>query len=538
MGKSIAAVSLTLTCLCLTLGQAPNHAPSDIMHTNQRQLRIPINFQDARRAEMRELMLFASSDQGRNWQQVAAVAPDKTDFTFFAPADGAYWLRVAVINRQGKQEPENLQQGPPDLKILIDTVKPTLRLGAPQRHGDDVTLAWEIQETHPDWQNFRLDYVTKDAPSSFGTAIAATPGLTGQARFKASAPGPLVVRLSVRDQAGNQATATAEVPGSIGVSAASPNPMHYNASPIGQTPSIAPPPIASSQVSEIPPPAPPVIAKQGALPPALPFESSNGKVPPPVGNGWTPPAQGAVDPNVRLVADSGANPPSTPPIAPVSKKPLPTVQYVNQTEVTLEYELAKVGPSGVGSVDLWWTQNDGHSWERFAEDPEIKGTTKSGRHKRTLDLPGDGLYGFALVVKSAAGLGKAPPRAGDAPEIRIEVDTSQPVAQLFSPTPDPDRPNALLLKWAVRDNNLTVTPITLEWAERREGPWNVIVANAGNTQKHSWQLPEKLPVQVFLRLRARDAAGNEGVAVTTEPQLVDLSEPEGRLVNVFVTPKR
>ncbi len=41
-----------------------------------------------------------------------------------------------------------------------------------------------------------------------------------------------------------------------------------------------------------------------------------------------------------------------------------------------------------------------------------------------------------------------------------------------------------------------------------------------------------------MRLRVRDLAGNESIAVTDEPQLVDLSEPEGRLINVTVVPRR
>ena len=79
---------------------------------------------------------------------------------------------------------------------------------------------------------------------------------------------------------------------------------------------------------------------------------------------------------------------------------------------------------------------------------------------------------------------------------------------------------------------MTATPITLEWSERRDGSWHAIAANIAHTGRYSWQVPEGMPYQVFLRVRARDAAGNEGVAITPEPQLVDLSEPEGRLLNL------
>jgi hypothetical protein len=35
-----------------------------------------------------------------------------------------------------------------------------------------------------------------------------------------------------------------------------------------------------------------------------------------------------------------------------------------------------------------------------------------------------------------------------------------------------------------------------------------------------------------LRVRARDKAGNEGIALTSTPQFVDLVEPEGALIGV------
>ena len=212
---------------------------------------------------------------------------------------------------------------------------------------------------------------------------------------------------------------------------------------------------------------------------------------------------------------------------------------MNRPEVVLKYELAKVGKSGIGSVDLWLTQDDGQTWTRYADDPDAKGSTQNSVNQRTVELDGPGVYGFILVVKSRAGLGKAPPKAGDVPDIRVEVDTTPPLAQLFAPSPDTDqqRPNALVLKWVAKDDNLHPNPIVLEWAEQREGPWNNIAGPIPNVGRYSWQLPDRLPVAVYMRLRVRDLAGNESVAVTPEPQLVDLSEPEGKLIDVTVTPR-
>jgi hypothetical protein len=220
---------------------------------------------------------------------------------------------------------------------------------------------------------------------------------------------------------------------------------------------------------------------------------------------------------------------------------LPPAKHVNIKEVDLEYELTRTGPSGIGSVDLWWTLDDGQTWEK-APNPEVKDLVKDGlqtRYQRTVALlEGDRVYGFSLVVKSRAGLGKAPPKAGDVPEVRIELDTTPPLAQLFSPRQDPTKKDNLILSWKASDKNLTDKPITLEWAERPDGTWQTIAADIVDSGQYSWRPAPGMPVQVYLRLRVRDQAGNESVAVTPEPQLIDLTEPEGHLVNVTAPARR
>ena len=247
---------------------------------------------------------------------------------------------------------------------------------------------------------------------------------------------------------------------------------------------------------------------------------------------------------------------------PVPRRPLPTLRYVNSPFVLLEYELSKVGPSGVGRVWIYYTENDGQTWELLAKDRSVVGKTSGGRHQGEIQLPQDGIYGFTLVVKSKAQLkqdgieegddatpgatradssSERPgygPKPGDVPEIRVEVDAAAPEAELFLPRRDTTKSNALVLLWKASDKNLSSNPITLEWSEHREGPWNPIASNLPNTGKHSWQLPDRLPVEVYLRCRVVDLAGNEGIATTPHPITVDLSDPEVRLTNVSVSPRR
>lgn len=567
--------------VCLALGQTG----SDVVFSNSRAQRVDANFPEARKAEIRELLLYASQDQGETWGQVSKIIPDQRSFEFSVPVDGTYWLRVASINRAGEQEPKNLYKVQPNWKLVIDTLKPSVRIASATRSGADVNVAWEIREDHPEWSSFRLEYQT--APGTNPIPVTAAPGLTGAARFTPSSNGPIVVRLVLADKAGNETAATADVAGRDGFAAAPTNvtppptlPVVQQASVPSASP-IAPAPadimtaMANDSALATPsappvPPTPPVQQAPIVPPPvvpdaiAMPGNPSAKTYPPserpktlqplvPVDAGrWAPNAPPPIPPVAERPIASTQNTIQTvqyqaPAMPAVPRKPLPTLQYVNSPEVVLEYELSKVGPSGVGSVDIYLTQDDGQNWDHVATDLEVVGKTTGGRHQGIVELPGDGIYGFTLVVKSQAQLKQdmasaerrpKGPRGGDVPEIRVEVDTVPPTAEMFPPKRDTAKSNALMLVWTASDKNLGGNPVTLEWAERREGPWFPIAANIPNAGKHSWQLPDRLPVQIYMRLRVKDLAGNEGVAVTPDPQLVDLSEPEGRLVNVTVPSRR
>jgi hypothetical protein len=212
---------------------------------------------------------------------------------------------------------------------------------------------------------------------------------------------------------------------------------------------------------------------------------------------------------------------------------MPQLQLVNDPEIVVEYEVSKIGPSGLKSVEVWITRDGGATWMSYAEEEAPSQITNGGKYQRTLKLPEDGVYGISLVVKSKAGLGRPAPRAGDIPELLVELDTLPPEGTLLPPVPDQKNRNTLILSWTAKDRNLGPTPITLEWAETAAGPWQLIAANLQNNPgRFPWALPASMPSHVYLKMTIRDAAGNTGVAVTDRPQLVDVSEPEGRLIRV------
>ena len=213
----MSAGSIILAILCASLGQTPN----DVLFSNQRHQEIPSSFPQDRKAEIREMLLYASQDQGQNWAQVARSTPDQSKFLFNAPVDGTYWLRAAVVDKSGRQYPENLRDGPPNLKMVIDTLKPLVKLSPATRSNNEIAVSWEIREDNPDWTTFRVEY---QAPNGPVVPVNATPGLTGQARFTPNTNGPITVRLAMRDKASNETIVSQDAPGLDSVVTAGFNP--------------------------------------------------------------------------------------------------------------------------------------------------------------------------------------------------------------------------------------------------------------------------------------------------------------------------
>ena len=296
--------------------------------------------------------------------------------------------------------------------------------------------------------------------------------------------------------------------------------MTFGPAPVGQAPSLP-----NSDKPTVAPPNEKVIADSSLPPPVIAPKVGPKEIAP----GVQPSKDGQFD--GKPIANSVP-----------AKKPLAPLQYVNQHQVMLEYELKRVGPSGIGGIEVWLTKDDGETWEPFAADEDVQSGAVNRRQQRKFDLRdagdrpfADGIYGLSLVVKNRAGMGKKP-RPGDAPELRIEIDTQLPDAQLFMPIADPQNPDHVMIKWSAKDKNLIDRPICLEYAVRPDGDWQPIKLDLENTGRFtndrvtgdfSWKVPANTPVQVYLRMRVRDKAGNERVLVTPQPQFVDLTEPEG-----------
>ena len=589
----------TVTCLLLAaLAKTAPALPADVFPISDRRLEFPIKVDPSRKDLISRLELYMSADQGRTWEQVGSALPDQTAFTYPIKADGEFWFTIIVVDRQNRREPPAPSMAPVDQKILVDTLKPDVKLRA-DRQGDVVNVNWDIREENADLSTFRLEWRPSEGNEPWNQ-VQAPAGLTGRGTIRASQA--IMVRAELRDVAKNVGSGETNVAAAAVLTASTTAlpAAGVEAAPVAPVPGVMGSGTAVERNKIAIDPGLPVLGQDGpkagsepvirrtsagagtlkpgttgaeeiappALPPGVPASPAK---PDSIAVASPSPMDPVKKPEEHLSSGSPVptlpDPPGTTldPKTPVSPTPpartapekveekkveekkveespaQANLQVINTRRVTMEYEVMKVGSSGIGSVDVYMTRDDGMVWKLVkGEHQALSGDTAPGVMRRTvtLDLNEDGIYGFSLVAKSGAGMSQKEPHSGDTPQMRVKLDTVLPEAILFRPKEDSSHKDCLLLSWKATDQNLTTNPVTIQWAEKPSGPWEYIggpqLANQaasnvqlpeGATGAISWEVPSNAPAKVYLRLTVRDLAGNTAVAETSEPVQVDFSKP-------------
>jgi len=183
---------------------------------------------------------------------------------------------------------------------------------------------------------------------------------------------------------------------------------------------------------------------------------------------------------------------------------------VGSRTFSLEYDLNQVGQWGVSKVELWGSRDGGRTWRNYARDDDH-------RSPLLVTVDEEGTYGFRIVVDSV-GAGSTAPAPGDAPELWVDVDLRRPVVELTGIERGiGNQADHLILRWRADDGNLESRPISLYFSSRPSGPWSTVATNLENTGVYAWRVERYVPERFFLRLEARDTAGNLAAFQTREP---------------------
>jgi hypothetical protein len=431
----------TLLLLLLAPGilSAQFEAIDGVYYTRDNEFTIPFNT-DPRGRPIDQVVLFVSDDFGRTYAQMNAVAPEKHNFVVTNVREGHHWYAVQTHYSGGQVIPRTADLTP-GLKVCVDRTRPVITLRPGVVSGFPAGVEWEVSEDNPNLAGVRLDYRAsgdRDWHPINVPAPTVNSLKRGQQGWAPQVTGPLEVRMSVRDLAGNEGEASTTV---------QPDPNWKGGSP-------------------------------------LPGNSQPGRV-----------------------------------------------IMVNKRKIQLNYKLDNVGKSNVSKVEVWFTQ-DTRTWQWYADAP--------ANPPYSIELNSEGRYGFTLVAVSGVGLSIERPRAGDPPQVWIEVDETIPDVRLTSVEVGQGvNAGKMTIRWAASDRYLKAQPITLSYGSSESGPWTPIKTNLANEGVYVWSMPsDGLPFEFFVRVEAADEAGNVGSAQTPRKVAVDLSIPKASVIGVEPAPQK
>jgi hypothetical protein len=547
---------------------ADSPAPSQggkvpLIYQKKRAFRIPFHISPQAQARIKEVQLWVSEDSGFHWDPKSRTTPDLGKFTFRTSHDGEFWFATRTVTVDDQYSPPMDKTVEPSMKVVVDSVAPSLVLEPDGRRGSMALVRWEAKDEHLDLKTLVLEYQVEGAKEWRKLPIR-RPALLGSQSWNAGTADELRVRASVADKAGNQAEAeivmpegTAEAPEAAAIdpessSAPTIGPIsRRTGSPIVESPEFPP-------VEESPPPepaSPPRSAPRRAL--ARRNSAGTGlasrSIPP------TPDWDGASAGTARPISSPGAlaapaGPPGFPnpfptgesagsgaaggfPTAAPGASPPPDASnpggsrtmLVSSPRFKVQYAVEDAGPNGPAVVELWLTRDAGRTWIRAGEDPDRTSPFE-------VDLGGEGTYGISLVARSASGLGDRPPAPGDPPQTWVEVDGTPPSVQLYPPQIGTG-PHAgkVAITWRASDLHLAPRSVSLFWRPDQPGStWQPIVDGQENMGQYVWAVPPSFPAKFHIRVEALDTVGHRGGAETTDsaPVIVDRSRPRSRIIGL------
>jgi hypothetical protein len=239
-------------------------------------------------------------------------------------------------------------------------------------------------------------------------------------------------------------------------------------------------------------------------------------------------APGSSENEYAIVGEPVSQPPAAQrgqPATDISMQLLPAgvqPKLVGARRFALEYELDDAGGRGVSSVELWGTRDGGQTWRAYTRDDD-------NRSPLVVTVDDEGLFGFRIVVDGTAG--PAPrPTTGDQPELWVAVDLQRPTTELTAIEPgNGNMADHLILRWRAADDNLEARPISIFYSSHPVGPWSAIATSLENTGEYAWRVERHVPTRFYLRIEARDTAGNLAASQTRDP--IEFSAPtvNGRL---------
>ena len=490
-----------------------------------------------------EVQLHVSRNGGVRWQLYSREHPTAGSFRFHAPTDGHYWYAVRTVDGQGRHFPRRVEH--PELLVIVDTDPPTINLLAKVGTTGDVQTRWEVADLQLDVASLRLEYqaepnaewqpvaIDRSKSSSSSTVIS------GNARWwPRTETGQIQVRARVNDFAGNASTIQRKIDLTrVAGRRLRPIPPELaEHRPDGGVAWRAEQGLTSEVVDRNHRSTDGRALEQGKSNQAMTSltrvdQSKNVRrtadFSPSVYGEWAKTQSSEESQGVNQLASDRK----------IVKHPedfdefLPVRLHVTRfRRFSLDYDVDSVGTSGVRTVHLWGTLDQGQTWAIWGKDDDRNSPVE-------VNVSGEGLFGFRIIVENNEGLSLRIPQPGDAPDVHVRVDQTKPEAELMSAQyGHGDHAGQLEIRWKARDEHLGERPVTLTYASDPMAGWQTIAENIANTGIYSWRIDRHVPRQVFLRIEVSDQAGNQSLFELPDPVSTRGLVPRGRIRGVRPLP--
>ncbi len=522
---------------------------------------------------LKEVQLWVSEDSGFHWEPRSRTTPDLGKFTFRTSHDGEFWFATRTLTVDDEYSPPMNQTVEPSMKVIVDTIPPSIVLEPDGRRGSTATVRWEVKDEHLDLKTLVLEYQVEGAKDWRKVPIRRL-SLLG-ARELGCGHGRCAPGSSERGRQGGKCRRHGDRParrhggrfGLRGRRSRNPRRLPWSrfrgpGSPITEGPGFPPiqentrPGSASTSRSGsrrslrqadarrrrsgrrrriVPARSGLGSGRRSRRPAARARASASGRgrrsgqhlrfgnpFPTPETTGRAGIARCRAIRSRPGAREPARGPGGTDPAAG-------RTMLVPSPRFKLQYAIEDAGPSGPASVELWLTQDGGRTWIRRSEDPDRVSPFD-------VDLGGEGTFGICLVARSASGLGDQPPAPGDPPQSWVEVDSTPPSVQLYPPQIGTG-PHAgkVAITWRASDLHLAPRSVSLFWRPDQPGAtWQPIVEGQENMGQYVWTVPPSFPARFHLRVEAVDTLGHRGGAETTDsaPVIVDRSRPRSRIIGL------
>ena len=189
----------------------------------------------------------------------------------------------------------------------------------------------------------------------------------------------------------------------------------------------------------------------------------------------------------------------------------------------VDYVFDAAAANGVRSVELWGTRDQGQTWSRWQIDADRQSPLD-------VQVDAEGTYGFRIVIVGNNGLAGDAPRNGDDADLWVGVDTTAPTVEITTATyGEGEHAGQLEIRWTASDASFGKRPISILFSNKASGPWTTIVAGVPNSGQYFWPIDPRVPEHLFLRIEARDRAGNQGEHRLTESINLSGFTPQARI---------